>query len=65
MDTKDKILLVGSVFGGGFVAGLNGANSLGLIVGGLAGLGTLCVVFVIWDKIDEVLASHYTKKGRF
>jgi hypothetical protein len=65
MDTKDKVLLIGSVFAGGFIAGLSGANSLGLIAGGLAGLGALCVAYMIFDKIDEVLAVHYTKKGRF
>lgn len=65
MDAHEKFLLLVFVFGGGFIAGLTGANALGVIVGGLAGLGALGVSFIVWDKIDETLASHYAKKGRF
>jgi hypothetical protein len=65
MDTKDTLVAFGFIIGGGFIAGLNGNNSLGVIVGGLAGLGLLGVILLIGDKVDQTLRNHYNNKGRF
>jgi hypothetical protein len=65
MDTKDTLVAFGFMVGGGFIAGLNGNNSLGVIVGGLAGLGLLGVILLIGDKVDQTLRNHYSNKGRF
>ena len=65
MDTKDTLVAFGFMFGGGFIAGLNGNNSLGVIVGALAGLGLLGVILLIGDKVDRELSNHYSNKGRF
>ena len=65
MDTKDTLVAFGFVLGGGFIAGLNGNNSFGVIVGSLAGLGLLGVILLIGDKVDQTLSNHYNKKGRF
>jgi hypothetical protein len=65
MDTKEKLALLVFVFGGGFIAGLNGNNAFGVIVGALAGFGLLGLLMFIADEIDLILAEHYTKKGRF
>lgn len=65
MDTKDTLVAFGFIIGGGFIAGLNGNNSFGVIVGSLAGLGLLGVILLIGDKVDQSLRSHYNSKGRF
>ena len=65
MDTKDTIVAFGFMFGGGFIAGLNGNNSLGVIVGALAGLGLLGIILLVSDKVDRELRNHYSDKGRF
>ena len=65
MDTKDTLVAFGFIIGGGFIAGLNGNNSFGVIVGALAGLGLLGVILLIGDKADRELRNHYSNKGRF
>ena len=65
MDTKDTLVAFGFMIVGGFIAGLNGNNSLGVIVGALAGLGLLGVILLIGDKVDRELRNHYNNKGRF
>jgi len=65
MDTKDTLVAFGFIIGGGFIAGLNGNNSLGVIVGALAGLGLLGVILLVGDKVDRELRNHYSNKGRF
>ena len=65
MDTKDTLVAFGFVIGGGFIAGLNGNNSFGVIVGALAGLGLLGLILLIGDKVDHSLRDHYNSKGRF
>ena len=65
MDTKDTIVAFGFMLGGGFIAGLNGNNSLGVIVGALAGLGLLGIILLVSDKVDRELRNHYSDKGRF
>jgi len=65
MDTKDTLVAFGFIIGGGFIAGLNGNNAFGVIVGGLAGLGLLGLVMFVGDEIDQTLSNHYNKKGRF
>jgi hypothetical protein len=65
MDTKDTLVAFGFMIGGGFIAGLNGNNSLGVIVGALAGLGLLGLILLIGDKADRELRNHYSNKGRF
>jgi len=65
MDTKDTLVAFGFIIGGGFIAGLNGNNSFGVIVGALAGLGLLGVILLIGDKVDQNLRKHYNSKGRF
>lgn len=65
MDTLDKVLLLAFTAGGVVVAALTHANSLGLIVGGLAGIGLLGVLLAVGSYVDEKLGDHYGKKGRF
>ena len=65
MDTKDTLVAFGFSIAGGFIAGLNGNNSFGVIVGALAGLGLLGVILLVGDKVDQTLNNHYNKKGRF
>jgi hypothetical protein len=64
MSKSEKFLMVVFVFGGGFIAGLSGGNSVGLIVGGLAGLGALVVAYFVYDKVDVALARRYAKKRK-
>jgi hypothetical protein len=65
MDTLDKLVILALVLGGGFIAGLNGNNAFGVIVGGLAGLGLVAVIFGVGDIVDSALRKHYNDKGRF
>ena len=60
MDTKDALLMVGSLAAGAGI-GFSVAGIVGGIVGAFAGLGVLVVVYFIADQVDEILRDHYRK----
>ena len=64
MSIVEKVLMVAFMFGGALIAAINGNNSIGVIVGVLAGLGALVVVYFIYDKVDAALARRYAKKRK-
>ena len=60
MDTKDALLMVGSLAAGAGL-GFSAAGIVAGIVGAFAGLGVLVVVYFIADQVDEILRDHYRK----
>jgi outer membrane lipoprotein SlyB len=61
MDTRDKIAMLATMAAGG-AAGQYFAGVAGLIVGALAGLGVLVLVYAAADAVDVRLAEHYGNK---
>lgn len=60
MDTKDAILMVGSLVAGA-AAGFTLGGFVGALIGGFTGLGVLVVVYFIVDQVDTILREHYRK----
>ena len=61
MDARDKVAMVAMMASGG-AAGVFFAGIAGAIVGALAGLGVLVLVYVVADAVDARLAEHYADK---
>jgi len=61
MSTKDKVAMFAGVVGGAAI-GQHFWDIAGAIVGALAGLGVLVVVYGIADEVDMRLSEHYATK---